>query len=136
MTKNILTVIVPFIAFGIVLMVNRSTVADVSTLFIYGISIVILIGAFFIGQQKPVRTLVTLGILGVLFMLVGLFSTGMLAVFSFISGGLCCSIRRLYHSTSTRFTCRYYWHTSVIHSSCNWLCIYRFLCMESKNRAN
>ncbi|WP_259070732.1 MFS transporter [Mucilaginibacter sp. X4EP1] len=92
MTKNILTVIVPFIAFAIVLLVNRSTVADVSTLFVYAISIVILIGAFFVGQQKPVRTLVTLGILGVIFMLVGLFSTGMLAVFAFISGGLCCSI--------------------------------------------
>ena len=90
--KNILTVIVPFIAFGIVLLVNRSTVKDVSTLFVYSVSIVILIVAFFIGQQKPVRTLVTLGILGVLFMLVGLLSTGMLAVFSFISGGLCCSI--------------------------------------------
>jgi MFS transporter, FHS family, L-fucose permease len=92
LTKNILTVIVPLLAFGIVLLVNRSTVADVSTLFVYVISIVILIGAFFIGQQKPVRTLVTLGILGVIFMLIGLFSTGMLAVFSFISGGLCCSI--------------------------------------------
>jgi FHS family L-fucose permease-like MFS transporter len=92
MTKNVLTVVVPCVAFGIVLLVNRSTVADVSTLFVYAISIVILIIAFFIGQQKPVRTLVTFGILGVVFMLVGLFSTGMVAVFSFISGGLCCSI--------------------------------------------
>ncbi|MGZ3757623.1 MAG: MFS transporter [Mucilaginibacter sp.] len=92
MTKNILTVVVPFVAFGIVLLVNRSTVADVSTLFVYSISIVILIVAFFIGQQKPVRTLVTFGLLGVIFMLTGLFSTGMLAVFAFISGGLCCSI--------------------------------------------
>ena len=66
--------------------------ADVSTLFVYSISIIILIVAFFIGQQKPVRTLVTFGLLGVIFMLTGLFSTGMLAVFAFISGGLCCSI--------------------------------------------
>ena len=37
------------------------------TLFVYGISVAILICAFFIGQQKPVRTLVTvLGILGVI----------------------------------------------------------------------
>lgn len=91
-TKNILTVIVPFVAFGIVLLVNRSTVADVSTLFVYGISIAVLVVAFFIGQQKPVRTLVTFGLLGVIFMLIGLFSTGMVAVFAFISGGLCCSI--------------------------------------------
>jgi len=52
----------------------------------------ILVVAFFIGNQKPVRTLSTLGILGVIFILVGLFTTGRVATFAFISGGLCCSI--------------------------------------------
>jgi FHS family L-fucose permease-like MFS transporter len=91
-TKNILTLVVPFLAFGIVLLVNRSTGVDVSNLYIYAISITVMIGAFYIGQQKPVRTLVSLGVLGMIFMLIGLFSTGMVAVFAFISGGLCCSI--------------------------------------------
>jgi FHS family L-fucose permease-like MFS transporter len=91
-TKNILTIIVPFVAFAVVLLVNRATGVDVSNLYIYAISIVVMIAAFYIGQQKPVRTLVSLGILGMIFMLIGLFSTGMLAVFAFISGGLCCSI--------------------------------------------
>ncbi|MCC8423877.1 MFS transporter [Mucilaginibacter sp. UR6-11] len=91
-TKNILTLVVPFLAFGIVLLVNRSTGVDVSNLYIYAISIAVMIGAFYIGQQKPVRTLVSLGVLGMIFMLIGLFSTGMIAVFAFISGGLCCSI--------------------------------------------
>jgi FHS family L-fucose permease-like MFS transporter len=92
LTKNILTLVVPFLAFGVVLLVNRSTGVDVSNLYIYAISIAVMIGAFYIGQQKPVRTLVSLGVLGMLFMLIGLFSTGMVAVFAFISGGLCCSI--------------------------------------------
>lgn len=91
-TKLILTAVVPFAAFGVILLVNRATGVDVSNLYIYAISIVVLIGAFYIGQQRPVRTLVTLGILGMVFMLIGLFTTGMLAVFAFISGGLCCSI--------------------------------------------
>ncbi len=91
-TKNILTVVVPFAAFAVVLLVNRATGIDVSNLYIYAISIAVLIAAFYIGQQRPVRTLVSLGILGMIFMLIGLFSTGMLAVFAFISGGLCCSI--------------------------------------------
>src|SRR6201996_6298845 len=69
-TKNILTIVVPFAAFGVVLLVNRATGVDVSSLFIYAISILIMIGAFYIGQQKPVRTLVSLGVLGMLFMLI------------------------------------------------------------------
>ncbi|GAB3922407.1 MFS transporter [Mucilaginibacter myungsuensis] len=90
--KTILYILIPFIAFGIVLAVNASTGADVSHLYVYAIFVGILIVAFFIGQQKPVRTLATLGLLGVAFMLVGLLTTGTIATFSFISGGLCCSI--------------------------------------------
>jgi len=91
-TKYILYVIVPFVAFGLVLVVNAITGVDVSNLYVYAVCVAILVVAFFIGQQKPVRTLSTLGVLGVIFILVGLFTTGRVATFSFISGGLCCSI--------------------------------------------
>lgn len=91
-TKNVLTLIVPFLAFGIILGVNHSSGADVSSLYKYAVSIVVMIVAFFIGAQKPVRTLVSLGVLGIIFMLIGLFTTGTVALFAFISGGLCCSI--------------------------------------------
>jgi len=91
-TKNLLYIVVPFVAFGIVLLVNAITKADVSRLYVYSVCVAILVVAFFIGQQKPVRTLTVLGILGITFMLIGLFTTGIIATFSFISGGLCCSI--------------------------------------------
>lgn len=91
-TKYILYVLIPFIAFGIVLLVNALTGADVSKLYVYVISVAVLVVAFFIGQQKPTRTLTVLGILGVIFMLIGLCTKGSVATFSFISGGLCCSI--------------------------------------------
>jgi FHS family L-fucose permease-like MFS transporter len=91
-TKYILYIIVPFIAFGLVLVVNAITGADVSKLYVYAVCVAIMIVAFFIGQQKPVRTLSVLGVLGVAFMLVGLFTHGSVATFSFIGGGLCCSI--------------------------------------------
>jgi FHS family L-fucose permease-like MFS transporter len=91
-TKYILYVIVPFLAFALVLIVNKLTGVDVSKFYIYSVCVAIMIVAFFIGKQKPVRTLVTLGVLGVLFMLVGLATTGGVATFSFIGGGLCCSI--------------------------------------------
>jgi FHS family L-fucose permease-like MFS transporter len=91
-TKYILYIIIPFVAFGVVLLVNSLTGVDVSNLYIYSVCVAILVIAFFIGQQKPTRTVSVLGILGVIFMLVGLFTTGRVATFSFISGGLCCSI--------------------------------------------
>jgi FHS family L-fucose permease-like MFS transporter len=91
-TKYILYIIVPFVAFGLVLLVNAVTGVNVSNLYTYAICVAVLIVAFFIGQQKPTRTLSVLGLLGVVFMLIGLFTTGRVATFAFISGGLCCSI--------------------------------------------
>ncbi|WPU95934.1 MFS transporter [Mucilaginibacter sabulilitoris] len=91
-TKYILYIIVPFVAFGLVLLVNAVTGVNVSNLYTYAICVAVLIVAFFIGQQKPTRTLSVLGLLGVAFMLIGLFTTGIVATFAFISGGLCCSI--------------------------------------------
>jgi len=90
--KNILYIIIPFVAFGVVLLVNAATGVNVSNLYVYAVCVAILVVAFFIGKQKPVRTLTTLGLLGIAFMLVGLATTGRVATFSFISGGLCCSI--------------------------------------------
>ncbi|NVM62059.1 FHS family L-fucose permease-like MFS transporter [Mucilaginibacter sp. SG538B] len=90
--KYILYILIPFLAFGIVLLVNVFSGANVSHLYAYAICVAILIVAFFIGQQKPTRTLSVLGLLGVAFMLTGLFTTGKVATFAFISGGLCCSI--------------------------------------------
>jgi FHS family L-fucose permease-like MFS transporter len=90
--KNLLYVIVPFLAFGVVLLVNKATGVDVGNLYIYAICVAVLVVAFFIGQQKPTRTLTVFGLVGVAFMLIGLFTTGRVATFAFISGGLCCSI--------------------------------------------
>jgi FHS family L-fucose permease-like MFS transporter len=90
--KFILTVIIPFVAFAVVLAVNRISGTDVSNLYAYAAFVVVLVVGFLIGNQKPVRTLAIFGILGAIFMIVGLMTTGMIAIFSFISGGLCCSI--------------------------------------------
>lgn len=91
-TKNILTVIVPFLAFGLVLLANLISGVAVGKLLIYAVCVAVLVAAFFIGKQKPVRTLIVFGLLGIAFMAVGLFTTGRVATFAFISGGLCCSI--------------------------------------------
>jgi FHS family L-fucose permease-like MFS transporter len=90
--KNVMTVIVPLIAFGVVLLANKISGRDLSNLYIYIVCVAVLIVGFFIGAQKPVRTLVLFGLLGILAMVIGLMTTGRVGLFAFISGGLCCSI--------------------------------------------
>ncbi len=90
--KRILTVVVPFIAFGVILFFNHLTGTDMSQMYIYVICIVILIVGFFYSQEKPAKTLAVFATLGVLAMIIGLLTEGKIATYAFISGGLCCSI--------------------------------------------
>lgn len=91
-TKRLLTVVVPFVAFGIILLFNYLNGTPVTQFFVYGICVAILVIGFFFGQEKPAKTLATFAILGMIAMTIGLLTTGKLATFAFISGGLCCSI--------------------------------------------
>jgi FHS family L-fucose permease-like MFS transporter len=92
MWKNIMTVVVPYFAFGVVLAVNIISGTDVSDLYIYAIAIAIQIFGFFISQEKPAKTLMVFSLFGIAAMSIGMLTTGKLAVFSFISGGLFCSV--------------------------------------------
>ncbi len=91
-TNQILTVVVPLVAFGVIMLVNVLSGNDVSNFYTYLIPVFVLIAAFFYGQEKPIKTLLTFGILGALAMLLGVFSTGTLAIYSFLSAGLFCSV--------------------------------------------
>lgn len=92
MTKKIMMIVVPFIAFGVVLGVSHIYGNDVSDLYGYAIWIVIAITAFFYGQEKPVKTLLAVSILATIAMLVGVFTSGITSVYAFMAGGLCCSV--------------------------------------------
>ena len=91
-TKKVLTFIVPLIAFVIVLLVNYISKHDITVLYYYIVCVLVQIGAFYISDNKPARTLLIFGLLGMISMLVGIFSTGTLAIYAFLSGGLFCSI--------------------------------------------
>jgi FHS family L-fucose permease-like MFS transporter len=90
--KYLLLIVVPLVAFGVVLGVNYLSGVDMSKFYPYVFFIFILIIAFFIGQQRPVRTLVVFGLLGITAMIVGLCTIGHFSTLVLISGGLCCSI--------------------------------------------
>ncbi len=91
-TKQLLQVIIPIIAFGILILVIYLSNYDVSALYYYVICVLVLIVAFFMSQNKPAQTLLIFSLLGVLAMIVGLLTTGTIAIYAFLSAGLCCSI--------------------------------------------
>ncbi|MEO9022027.1 MAG: MFS transporter [Ginsengibacter sp.] len=91
-TKKLLTFVLPMIAFAIVLAVNALSQYDVRVLYYYIICVLIQIGAFYVSKDKPARMLMIFGMLGVIAMAIGLATTGKVAIYAFISGGLFCSI--------------------------------------------
>ena len=90
--KTWLYILVPYLAFGVVLFVNSISGFDISTLYWFALCVAIQIGGFFLGKEKPALTLKIFGVLGILSVLVGLFSSGQFALYAFLSGGLFCSI--------------------------------------------
>ena len=90
--KTWLYILVPYVAFGVVLFVNLISGFDISILFWFAVCVAIQIAGFFAGKERPALTLKIFGFLGIVAMLIGLFTTGSIALFAFLSGGLCCSI--------------------------------------------
>ena len=90
--KNLLLLIVPLIAFGVVILLNSIAQSDMAPLYWYFVCVLILVLAFYITQDKPARTLLIFSLLGVTAMLIGIFSEGKIATYAFLSGGLFCSV--------------------------------------------
>lgn len=90
--KRIATIVVPFVAFAIILFVNVLYGNDIHDLYAYSICIAIIIAAFFFGEEKPAKTMLTLALLGLAAMLLGVFTNGIFSVYCIMFGGLCNSI--------------------------------------------
>ncbi len=90
--KTIALIIIPLVAFAIILGVNILSGKDMKPLYYYVFCVMIQIGAFFLSKDKPARTLMIFGSFGIIAMLVGLFSAGTIAIYAFLAGGLACSI--------------------------------------------
>jgi len=91
-TKTILMFIVPLVAFGIVIGINAISQYDVRPLYYYILCVLVQIAAFYLSKDKPARTLLIFSLLGLLAMLIGIFTKGQISIYSFLSGGLFCSI--------------------------------------------
>jgi MFS transporter, FHS family, L-fucose permease len=90
--KKLALIVVPLIAFGVVIGVNEASGKSMEALYFYGVCVLVQIIAFFISKDKPARTLFVFGVFGMLALLIGLFTTGIVAIYAFLSAGLACSI--------------------------------------------
>jgi FHS family L-fucose permease-like MFS transporter len=91
--KPILIVLVPFFAFGVYMLINYIRGINVfNEMYPYAICIAVMIITYFMSQDKPAKMQLIYSVLGGVAMLIGLFTTGKVALFAFISGGLFCSV--------------------------------------------
>lgn len=90
--KALALIIVPLIAFSVIVGVNTLAQKDMTPLYYYVVCVLLQIVAFFISKDKPARTLTIFSIFGVAAMLIGLFTHGTVAIYAFLAGGLACSI--------------------------------------------
>ena len=89
--KKMLGVVLPFVAFGIFASVNIIAGHDVTEMLPYLGLILVLIAADFVSKGNPTKQLFIYSLLGILALLVGMLSSGMIAAFAFVSVGLFCS---------------------------------------------
>lgn len=86
-----LLIIVPYIAFGVILLVNYGQYSGVEIL-LFSLCVAVQITGFFLAKDNPIKTMKIFSILGILGMIIGVFASGKLALFALLSGGLFCSI--------------------------------------------
>ena len=91
-TNKILLAVVPLVAFAIVIGVNSIAKNDMSGLYLYIVCVIVQIIGFYISKDNPARTLLVFSLLGITAMVIGVMSTGTVAIYAFLSGGLFCSI--------------------------------------------
>ena len=92
-TNMLMKLIVPFVAFAIIIFANELSGKDVSSFYIYAFWILAFIIMSFIGGKAAGKTLMIFGIAGVVMMILGLvYPDKEIAKYFFISGGLFCSI--------------------------------------------
>ena len=89
--QKILRFIAPYLAFGVFLLVNAIAKHDLTPFYIYGLIILVLIGADMASKGNPARMLLLFSALGIIALAIGMTTDGMISVYAFTSVGLFCS---------------------------------------------
>jgi FHS family L-fucose permease-like MFS transporter len=89
--QQILRFIAPYLAFGVFLLVNAIAKHDLTPFYVYALIILVLIAADMASKGNPARMLLIFSALGIVALLVGMTTDGMISVYAFTSVGLFCS---------------------------------------------
>jgi FHS family L-fucose permease-like MFS transporter len=90
--KSRLKLVIPFVAFAVVLLLTYLAGHTVEMLFFYIVCVAVQMLVAYLSQDKPAKTLIYFSVFGLVAMFIGLHTTGIVSIFSFLTGGLACSI--------------------------------------------
>jgi FHS family L-fucose permease-like MFS transporter len=90
-SKRLFKFVMPFVAFGFFLSVLYITGHDIHQFYYYPVAILFLIIAELASNGKASRQLLIFSIAGILALITGMMTTGMVSAYAFISVGLFCS---------------------------------------------
>ena len=89
--KAIMNFLMPYIAFGVFIVVNKIANHDVTPFYIYAFVILALVIGDMLSKGNPARQLLLYSLFGITALMIGMLSDGMVSVYAFISVGLFCS---------------------------------------------
>ena len=89
--KKILSFFMPYLAFAVFLLVNTIANHEVSQFYIYAIVIAVMIVCDILSKNNPARMLLIFSIAGIAALFIGMFTSGIVSAYAFISVGLFCS---------------------------------------------
>ena len=89
--KKALSFFMPYLAFGVFLLVNTIAQHDVTEFFVYAFVIAVMIIGDILSKGNPARMLLIFSAMGIIALCIGMLTTGMVSAYAFISVGLFCS---------------------------------------------
>jgi MFS transporter, FHS family, L-fucose permease len=89
--KSVLRFIMPYLAFGVFLLINKIAGHDITPFYVYALIIIALILGDLLSRGNPARLLLILSLLGITALTIGMLADGMVSVYAFTSVGLFCS---------------------------------------------
>lgn len=89
--KQVLNFLMPYLAFGVFLIVNTIAQHDVTQFFVYAFVIAVMIAGDILSKGNPARMLLIFSAMGIIALCIGMLTTGMVSAYAFISVGLFCS---------------------------------------------
>ncbi|RCH56510.1 MFS transporter [Mucilaginibacter hurinus] len=89
--KKVLNVVVPYVAFGVFLAVNKLAQHDLTPFYVYAFVIVAMIVGDMLSKGNPARQLLIFSAMAIIALFIGMIGSGMVSVYAFISVGLFCS---------------------------------------------